>query len=96
MKRSLFIALLLAAALSCTGCGHEIGQTEMLPTASKPVLSSGTIEGSKPATTTTKAKSTDRADSTTTTKTEEKSSFVPKSDNEVSDDQFFDDFFGDD
>ena len=76
MKRSLFIALLLAAALSCTGCGHEIGQTEMLPTASKPVLSSGTIEGSKPATTTTKAKSTDHADSTTTTKTEEKTTTI--------------------
>lgn len=58
MKKSLFISLIIAAALSCTGCGKDIvGQTDTstpAQTASKPVLSSGTIEASKPVTTTTK------------------------------------------
>lgn len=65
MKKSLLISLIIAAALSCTGCGNDIvGQTDTSApsqNASKPVLSSGTIEASKPATSTTKTAATTTA-----------------------------------
>ena len=57
MKRSLFISLILAAAFSCSGCGRDVGQSDISPSASKTVISSGVIKGSKPTTSTTETTS---------------------------------------
>jgi D-alanyl-D-alanine carboxypeptidase len=68
MKRSLFISLILAAAFSCTGCGRDVGQSDFSPDKSKPVISSGIIEGSKGSTSTTdNVTTTKKQDEKTTT-----------------------------
>ncbi len=56
MKRRLFITLLLAAVISCTGYGKDIvGQSDVLPSASTAKITSGTAKVQSETTSTTKA-----------------------------------------